>query len=63
MTLYLFHRGGYESRTIIVEAESELEAKGKVQEKLPSGISVKYRAPLKELLNEEESGVLDMWDF
>lgn len=61
MAFHLFHRGGYESKTVIVEADSELEARGKLQQKITAGMSAEYRGTLDELMEDEaDEGFLEL---
>lgn len=60
MTYHLFRRGGYDTRTVIVQADSELEARGKIQEHTPTGIDSSYQGEISNLCAETENGVLDL---
>ena len=60
MVHYLFRRGGYEPRTIIVEADSETEARGKMQQNTIKGVDPEYQGKISDLTSNVEDGVLDL---
>lgn len=62
MAIHVFHQGGHEPHTILVEAESETEARGHLQRETLSGISPKYRGTASELIEESDAeNVADMY--
>lgn len=61
MAYHLFHRGGHESKTVIVEADSELEARGKLQKKITAGMNPEYRGSFEDLMEtESDEGFLEL---
>lgn len=42
MAIHVFHQGGYEPQTVLVRADSEIEARGKAQDELPGGVVPSY---------------------
>jgi len=63
MAHHIFHKSGYEPYTVLVEASTADEARGKVYDELPTGIQPEYQGTVRELLSKEDSDVLEMRDL
>lgn len=60
MTVYVFHRSSTGSnKTVLVEADNELEARGKAQKFLPNTCIPEFKGEASDLL-DEEPGILEL---
>ena len=54
MAIHVFYQGGYESKTVLVEADSEVEARGKAQKECLAGDVPTYKGVLADLIPESD---------
>lgn len=60
MNIHVFHYSSRDSKTILVKAESEVEARGKAQKKSVTKNIPPYRGTIEEVMNMTEGDVLDI---
>lgn len=64
MTYYVFAKMSRDScNAFIIEADSEMLARGKFQKEVPSYLDPPLMGTLEELMAEEEEGVLALQDL
>lgn len=62
MNIHVFHYSSIDSKTILVRADSEVEARGKAQKESVSGSVPPYKGTIKEVMSANND-VLDLDEF
>jgi len=63
MNIHVFHYSSRDPKTILVRANSEVEARGKAQKQSVTGNIPPYKGTIEEVMDRNEGDVLDLDEF